>query len=401
MGVRLMPGTDIYEYRFQINGKRYQASTGETSAREALRIERSARVAATRAQLQQEQDESRTSLTLKSAVGKYLASQKQKTHINTDTLKVEVKAFRWIVATIGPDVLMSDLDFEMVAQMVEKKRKLPRTNSKGLVLIDSTGEPQRLSNSYINRYTWKLLKRVYIAARDEWGVSVKPVKWSSDRIALPEASSRKREIKLEEEGQIIADMNFREGYGAAFRFALLAGMRKENFTSLEWSQVDLGNREITFYMKGRKGRKLHTIKIDDEMLDILLGEHGKSAVHVFTYVCQRTRTNPKTGVDEVKGERRPITYSGFTSWYRKLVKRLRFDVTIHDIRRTTGSRIVRRTGNLKAASSHLGHSDIAITAKHYAHIPMDDMLIILNQTMTGTRRAKDELDALLRNGSAA
>jgi len=39
-----------------------------------------------------------------------------------------------------------------------------------------------------------------------------------------------------------------------------------------------------------------------------------------------------------------------------------------DLRRTCGSWVVQRTGNLKAAQDLLGHSTIAITAKHYSHL---------------------------------
>jgi integrase len=39
-----------------------------------------------------------------------------------------------------------------------------------------------------------------------------------------------------------------------------------------------------------------------------------------------------------------------------------------DLRRTCGSWIVQKTGSLKAAQDILGHTSIAITAKHYAHL---------------------------------
>ena len=43
-----------------------------------------------------------------------------------------------------------------------------------------------------------------------------------------------------------------------------------------------------------------------------------------------------------------------------------------DLRRTFGSWIVQRTRSLKAAQELLGHSTIAITAKHYAHLLEED-----------------------------
>lgn len=39
-----------------------------------------------------------------------------------------------------------------------------------------------------------------------------------------------------------------------------------------------------------------------------------------------------------------------------------------DLRRTCGSWIVQRTGSLKAAQQLLGHSNIAVTARHYSHL---------------------------------
>jgi integrase len=43
-------------------------------------------------------------------------------------------------------------------------------------------------------------------------------------------------------------------------------------------------------------------------------------------------------------------------------------VQFRDLRRTYGSWIVQRTGNLKAAQDLLGHTTSVITAKHYAHL---------------------------------
>jgi integrase len=45
-----------------------------------------------------------------------------------------------------------------------------------------------------------------------------------------------------------------------------------------------------------------------------------------------------------------------------------------DLRRTCGSWIVQRTRSLKAAQDILGHTSIAITAKHYAHL-LDEHLV--------------------------
>jgi integrase len=91
---------------------------------------------------------------------------------------------------------------------------------------------------------------------------------------------------------------------------------------------------------------------------------------VFTYLCQRS--SKKLG--RTKGERYPVSYEGMkTAWRRKRVKVGAADMRFHDNRHTAATRLVRRTGNLKAAQKLLGHADISTTARFYAHVDMDDL----------------------------
>ncbi|MDQ4136561.1 MAG: hypothetical protein M3158_10285, partial [Pseudomonadota bacterium] len=57
------------------------------------------------------------------------------------------------------------------------------------------------------------------------------------------------------------------------------------------------------------------------------------------------------------------------------------------------SRIVRATGNLAAASKQLGHSSIAITAKHYAHITPEDVHAANTRTAEVIRAKREALKA--------
>lgn len=49
------------------------------------------------------------------------------------------------------------------------------------------------------------------------------------------------------------------------------------------------------------------------------------------------------------------------------------EVQFRDLRRTYGSWIVQRTGNLRAAQELLGHTTSTITARHYAHLMTDHL----------------------------
>lgn len=66
-------------------------------------------------------------------------------------------------------------------------------------------------------------------------------------------------------------------------------------------------------------------------------------------------------------------------------------VQFRDLRRSYGSWILQRTGNLKAVQDLLGHSTIAITARHYAHLLTDhlrDAVSTLNQSAVGQNPGK-------------
>jgi len=61
-----------------------------------------------------------------------------------------------------------------------------------------------------------------------------------------------------------------------------------------------------------------------------------------------------------------------------------------DLRRTFGSWVVQRTKSLKAAQDLLGHTSIAITAKHYAHLLPGDLRAAVDSLpkLAGMRRGR-------------
>jgi integrase len=67
------------------------------------------------------------------------------------------------------------------------------------------------------------------------------------------------------------------------------------------------------------------------------------------------------------------------------------EVQFRDLRRTYGSWIVQRTGNLKAAQELLGHTTSTITSRHYAHLMTDhlrDAVASLNSRKRGEKTGK-------------
>ncbi|GEO16559.1 tyrosine-type recombinase/integrase [Microvirga aerophila] len=171
----------------------------------------------------------------------------------------------------------------------------------------------------------------------------------------------------------------------------MSSLRRSNLVGLTWSEVDLANRQITVI---QKGDRIQTIEIDNEMMEILLRQLDIHPVFVFTYVAKQTYYNKRAERMIIHGQRYPMTVAGFTSWYKRIGKKLDLDIRVHDLRRTGATRMLRETGNLKAVQKHLGHADIKLTAKHYAHVSTGDMIPLQERTHAGTRRKRQELAAL-------
>jgi len=138
---------------------------------------------------------------------------------------------------------------------------------------------------------------------------------------------------------------------------------------LTWSQVDRVNRTARIHGKARDGQAhCYTIPLTDAQLAILDECAGHHPTHVFTYAVERSRGG------RVRGERRPITDSGFKTQWRHHVREagIAEGFRRHDARHTAATRFLRATGSLKGAQKLLGHARIETTTR-YAHVLLEDI----------------------------
>lgn len=392
--ITLIPGSKNYGYRFEVGGQLYKESTGTSSIREAMRIKNTAMEEAKRRHAEEKvrQSGGKADMTFAEAVARYL-------ELKGDDLDLRPVIFDKLVEWIGPNTRMSDLDAEMIHEAIEHRRKEVKTNQKGKPVMHKdpkTGKmvPKKLADATINRTTWQVIKRIYMGARDRWRVPVQPIDWKQFSKLLRKEKIRTAELDIVDEARW--EGHLREGYGAVFKFSLLSGLRLQNCIDLRWEHVNWGAMEIRLIQKGDEPLvKL----IDDEMAELLKAEIGKHPERVFTFVSERTWTVANTGEKRVKGERYVVTKHGYVTWFTRVAKRLGMqNLTRHDLRRTSGSRMLRFTGNLKAASLHLGHSDITTTAKRYAHVTPDDLRDVVRKTQAAVaaRRQKLTDDGVIR-----
>lgn len=137
-----------------------------------------------------------------------------------------------------------------------------------------------------------------------------------------------------------------------FTFLFLTGCRRDEARTMQWSEVDYVNG--LWHKRHTKNGKRHLLPLSPESLALL-------------------RALPQLG---------PYCFTGATPhqpWSRTAVKywwrKIRFesgcpDIRIHDLRRSTASWMTMNGENLKVVQQTLGHSDLSVTGKVYAHLDL-------------------------------
>ncbi|HEX6960011.1 MAG TPA: site-specific integrase [Ferrovibrio sp.] len=200
-----------------------------------------------------------------------------------------------------------------------------------------------ISNSSVNREL-QLLRAVVYRAKIHLEAEVGTVNWKE--LKLREPDHRTRYLSNDEAARLIAAAS--PHLQPIIEFALLTGARAANIIGLDWSQVDLPNRRITFKIKSKKqGGKNHILPITDDLAALLRKQGPAEKGPVFTY--------EGAAVKSVK--------TAFRAACRRAeIKDFRF----HDLRHTAGSWMVQSGIPLEIVKEVLGHEVIQTTMR-YAH----------------------------------
>jgi integrase len=367
MSVYRHKNSPLWQFDFQIKGYRFSGSTDVPRSKGKRDAEAYEAVEKTKARglVSAILATGSAPLTLKRACDRWW--DEHGLHLRDPDLKARLD---WIAAQIGPDVLLHAITDDMVSQMVAARRRHLKPAGS-----DGNGKPLWLpiSARTVNKTTTSLLSRVMHRARDNWNVTIlKEPNWKKHQIE--QVKRPIREITYAEEDRLDAEEAI--DFAAVRRFAIIMGLRRRNLL-LTWSQVDFEQALIRVVTKGGIPR---VIPLSREAYGILWARRGQHPEFVFTFVAQRTRTCPKTGTQFIRGQRYPMTYYGYGSHKRRAWRRADVDARIHDMRHTTGSRTLRKTGNLKIVQQLLGHSEIGITAQFYANVLVEDVRAALEAT---------------------
>jgi integrase len=327
------PKGKYYHYDFQFKGRRYAASTGCTTKRNAETVERRVRdevALGTRR---------RKGITVNEACGLYQErAEKLPSWPTTRYILGE------LVKGVGPQRLLSEVD-QRDFQNYYRKRAEGRAASTINREID------------VARAVWEY------AEKTRYDVGEK-LDWRSLR--RKEHARPDRELSPEEERRLFEHL--RKDLRDAVDFLLKSGWRRNEVLNLRWSDCDLQQNTAITRIKGGDVVR----RVLNEALASIIARQPKACDYVFTFVCQR----PREGM--IKGARYHLTPTALRKPFADAKRDAGINgFRLHDLRHTRATRIVRSTGSLLAAKAALAHKSIT-TTQRYAHATDDD-----------TRRALD------------
>lgn len=366
MSVYRDPRSPFWQFDFQRRGLRFSGSTGLTDKRDAEKFE-DAEKAKAKILIDRIEASASGPLTIERACGRWWNEHGR--HLNDPAIKSRLD---WIVAQVGARTPLHAITDDTVARLVEARRLDVKRSG-----ADQDGRPlyREITANTVNKTTIVLLRRVLRRARDNWNATIlrEPV-WKNH--FLKETRRAVRELSAAED--LALDQVERHDYARLREFAEITGLRRGNLL-LTWTQVNFEQATVAVVTKGGIPRILPLTR---RAYEILWSRRGHHPEFVFTYVAQRTKKIPKGGALRIKGQRYPVTYSGFGSQKQRSWQKAGVDARIHDLRHTTGMRTLRATGNLRLVQKLLGHTDIAITAKFYTDATLEDLRAGMETTAT-------------------
>lgn len=350
MSIYRPKNSPYFHFDFVWKGRRFHGSTGAKTKREALRIEEQERGKARNG------GAVRPAITLDDACGLY-----EDKVGDTPSWADTERAIKVLIAELGAGSFLSEITQRELLALVAKRR-----NGR--------------ANSSVNREieVWRAIWRW--AAKAKYDVGDMPG-WGDLMLKVPNKAPR--ELSAAEEGRLFDEI--RSDLYAFCEFALKTGWRKSEVLGLRWSDVDLGARTAGTKIKG--GDVVRR-PLTQDML-VIIANQPKVGPFVFTYVAVRTKPafTDKLGRKHParkKGERYPMSETVIRRpWSAALAEAGVESFRFHDLRHTRGTRILRATGNLKAAQRALAHKSIKTTLR-YAHATDDDVRQALDASESRT-----------------
>lgn len=349
-----------FDFKLKINGehRRFYGSTKETSPKAAREFEKAEKK---RARSARPNDH----MTLNQVCDRYWeeVAQYQPSAGDTET------ACEHLCRILDGARLFINIGSSDLAEAVSKRSAefvMVLKKVKGALQWVSTGK--LVSAGTVNRQIVEMAQRLMRRAEDVWDMSVNASKIQWDELKRREPEERVREVSSEEAdafwGYLASE---RPDYVPFIWFLGNRGLRVRAQVGMGRKHVDLENMRIQVWRKSKKGgNKLVWVPVTAEQAAVLKAEMAKAPGQVWTYVYEGS-------VKEKRGMRFRITYSGLRRVIRNAMAAAGMeDFHIHDWRHDFGTKLLRRSQNLKLVQKAMGHRDIKSTLR-YAHVLDEDV----------------------------
>lgn len=255
-----------------------------------------------------------------------------------------------LLRLIGPETRLDRIDRAILSSFAHKRAE------------------EGASNPTVRR-DLAFLSIVYEIAADAGFDGINPVTRylrEAKRRGLAEHPPRDRYLSHEEEETLLATIDVvptpahRKLMTKAFVILSIdTGLRHEEMLSLEWANVDLRRKELYVPKERAKSGVGRRVPLLPRALDLLrVFPRNKLGTHVLHHKDGR-----RFGPDAMWRPLKAVTARCGIP-----------DLTVHDLRRTCGCRLLQDHGlSMSHVSKWLGHATSAITERHYAFLRVDDL----------------------------
>jgi len=315
MSLYKRPNSPYWWTEIRINGRRARRSTGTASRREAELFERRLRDTLAAEARSQPKTSAAPVLTLDHAAGRYWIEHGRRLKAHRD----EQRNLRYIVATLGKDVPLSELSSRHVNALVKAR-------------LDMGAGP-----AGVNR-TVSTLKTMMNWAAKRWEEPVRAIAWTDHKQKEPK--ERVRWITPEEAQRLLNRLEETAPHIASVvTFLLLTGLRRDEAFSATWDRLDMDKAILTARVKGGHDRE---VPLSADAMAVV-----RDLPRLSRYIFDTTNWR--------KHFARALTEAA--------IENFRW----HDLRHTYATWLGRAGAPIEVVSKALGHSSVTVTMK-YRHV---------------------------------
>lgn len=182
--------------------------------------------------------------------------------------------------------------------------------------------------------------------------------------------SRRRAMEDEEAAELASKLMVHDAKHVAALLCLECGLRRSEAVALEWGCVHDRCVEVVKAAEEDDGSKVGSPKSDSGTRKVPVPEKSWRFLMIW-----RERQSELCGeCDYVCSDGRdPITPCALSMWWSRSRESFGTDFTLHELRHTYATRLIRAGANPKVVQRLLGHKKIDVTMDVYTHVNDSDL----------------------------